>query len=92
MKKYLDWDECGPLMLLIAVITFITYICIDSAIKEPKRAAEAKQDAENICLVYPGSTAVYVMTNPERRTGKTYIPATYAWHCLKDGIVIDPYK
>lgn len=56
MKKYLDWDECGPLMFLIAVITFITYICIDSAIKEPKRVAEAKQDAEDICLIYPGST------------------------------------
>lgn len=64
MKKYLNWDECGPLMLLIAVITFITYICIDSAIKEPQRASEAKQDAENICLVYPGSTAILCNDKP----------------------------
>lgn len=30
----------------------------------------------------------------ERRVGKTYTPATYAWHCLlEDGkTVIDPYK
>ena len=62
-------------------------MAIDAAIKEPKQAQEAKQDAKNICLVYPGSSAVYVMTNEvgnrysydsERRTGKTYTPATYA--------------
>lgn len=80
-------------MFLIAVIALITYICIAAAIKEPKRTSEAKQDAENICLIYPGSTAIHVMIKPETRTGKTYIPATYAWHCLlEDGkTVVNPY-
>lgn len=93
MNKWLRWlDDYYPIIFIGIVITAIIGICIDAAIKAPQRAAEAKQDAEHICLIYPGSSAVYAMTNPERRVGKTYTPATYAWHCLlKDGVTtIDP--
>ena len=90
MNKWLEWlDDYYPIIFIVIVFIAITVMAIDGA----KEAEEAKQDAEDICLVYPGSSAVYVMTNPERRTGKTYIPATYAWHCLlKDGVTtINPY-
>jgi hypothetical protein len=93
MKKWFDWEDYYPLLFTVIVIGALIGLCVDAVIKAPKRASEAKQDAENICLAFK-ATAIYVMVNPEVGTGKTYTPAKYEWNCLlQDGVtVINPYK